>query len=168
MTTVGYGDKAPVTAMGRLLAIVWMFSALILTAVFTAQLAAGLTSHSINQALTAPVDLGRQRVGFLAGAASEDALRALGARPEPYPSVADGLRAVARGEIRVFVHDAPILIWNAAQIDGVVVSGFTFAPQDYAAVLPQNAPMREAFNQALLSVMDTEAWSAIQRRYLGE
>jgi hypothetical protein len=44
MTTTGYGDKAPTTVGGRILAILWMFTALIVTAGFTAQLAASLTA----------------------------------------------------------------------------------------------------------------------------
>ena len=39
MTTVGYGDKAPVTILGRLLGLVWMFAAIIIISSFTAAIA---------------------------------------------------------------------------------------------------------------------------------
>jgi hypothetical protein len=43
MTTVGYGDKAPVTLGGRLIALVWMFAGLIMVSTFTAAVASALT-----------------------------------------------------------------------------------------------------------------------------
>ena len=43
MTTVGYGDKAPKTLGGRLVAIVWMFTGVIIISSFTAAIASSLT-----------------------------------------------------------------------------------------------------------------------------
>ncbi|WP_293108693.1 potassium channel family protein [Moorena sp. SIOASIH] len=39
-TTVGYGDKSPVSFVGRLVAIVWMFTGLFVVAYFTAAITA--------------------------------------------------------------------------------------------------------------------------------
>ena len=167
MTTTGYGDKAPITAAGRGIAILWMLSGLVLTATFTAQLAASLTAHSILSPVTGPADLSRLRVGYVTDAASAEALRAYGVRPRGFPDVASGLNAVARGEIEAFVHDAPILAWEIADVPGAVLLPLRFAPQDYAIVLPQGAPMREAVNRALLDVLASDEWGNIQQRYLG-
>lgn len=168
MTTTGYGDKAPATAGGRIVAILWMFSCLILTAAFTAQLAASLTTHSLVSRVTSPSDLTRMRVGNVEGASSTETMLALGARPSGYPDVAAGLDAVAKGEIDAFVHDEPILAWEIGKISGVVLAPVRFAPQDYAIVLRQDAPMRETVNRALLDVLASDQWISIQRRYLGD
>ena len=168
MTTTGYGDKAPITAAGRGVAILWMLSGLVLTATFTAQLAASLTAHSILSPVTSPADLSRLRVGNVTGAASAEALSVYGVRPRGYPDTASGLQAVARGEIDAFVHDEPILAWEVAEVPGVVLAALRFAPQDYAIVLPQGAPMRETVNRALLDVLASDEWGNIQRRYLGQ
>jgi ABC-type amino acid transport substrate-binding protein len=101
-------------------------------------------------------------------AASAEALLSYGVRPTGYPDVAAGLAAVARGEIDAFVHDEPILAWEIGKVQGVVMAPVSFAPQDYAIVLPPESPMRETVNRALLEVMTSDQWPAIQRRYLGD
>ena len=58
MTTVGYGDKAPVTLGGRLIGLVWMFAGLIMVSTFTAAVASALPADAIvlNEAIrNAPV-----------------------------------------------------------------------------------------------------------------
>ena len=167
MTTTGYGDKAPTTVGGRILAILWMFTALIVTAGFTAQLAASLTTDSIQHQITSPTDLAVMRVGNVANAASGAALQGYGVRPRAYASVSAGLKAVADGEIDAFVHDEPILVWEIGQARGVALAPLRFAPQDYAIVLPPDTPWRETVNRALLEVLASDRWTAIQRRYLG-
>ncbi len=168
MTTVGYGDKAPVTALGRVLAMVWMLAAIMLTALVTAQLAAALTAGRIASRVNTVADLARVRVGYVEGAASLAALQRLGVRPGPYSTVDAGLAAVAAGDLDAFVHDEPILAWRIQRIGGVVIAPLHFAPQDYALVLPQNSLRREEINDSLLDELASDEWIAIQRRYLGE
>ena len=84
MTTTGYGDKTPITVAGRLLGIAWMFSAVILTSLVTAQLSATLTAERIVSRVTTVADLARVRVGNVEASASLEALRALGVRPLSY------------------------------------------------------------------------------------
>lgn len=168
MTTVGYGDKAPITAPGRSVAVIWMFAGLILTATFTAQLTASLTANAIRSPVTSISDLPGLRVGNVEDAASTDILRDMGVRALPYPDVPTGLAALATAEIDAFVHDTPILIWEEGAVSGVAIAPVSFAPQDYAMILPQNSPMREAVNRALLDIMSSDEWTMILRRYLGD
>ncbi len=168
MTTVGYGDKAPVTGPGRMLAVIWMFAGLILTATFTAQLTASLTANAIRSPVTTTSDLPGLRVGNVENAASTDILRNMGVRALPYADLPAGLAALAEGKIDAFVHDTPILIWEAGALSGLTLAPVTFAPQDYAMILPQNSPLREPINRALLDLLSSDEWTAIQRRYLGD
>ena len=168
MTTVGYGDKAPITTRGRLIGTVWMFSALILTALFTAQLSAAPTSERIGSRVTAIDDLSRVRVGSVSGSATLEPLRALGVRPTGFADVAEGFRALSDHRIDAFVHDAPLLIYLAGTVEGVTITPLRFAPQDYAIVLPQGAAFRETLNRTLLDVLDSEDWRVIVQLYLGE
>jgi len=63
MTTVGYGDKAPITVPGRVVSVIWMFAALILTAFLTAQLTTILTAQQAENVVSSIEDLPAARVG---------------------------------------------------------------------------------------------------------
>ncbi len=167
MTTVGYGDKSPVTVAGRLLGILWMFSAVILTSLVTAQLSATLTAERIVSRVTTVADLSKVRVGNVADSASIGPLHALGVRPIGYPDIESGLAALTAGKIDAFVHDEPILVWLRDSVEGVTIAPLRFAPEDYAIVLPEDSPYREAINQALLEVLASDQWPVTLRYYLG-
>lgn len=168
MTTVGYGDKTPVTFPGRILGMAWMFSALILTAVIIAQLSAGLTAASIQGTVSGIGDLAHVRVGSVSAASSEKNLRELGVRPKLYPSVEVGLSALAAGKIDAFVHDQAILNWSSQSVPGIRMTNLQFAPQDYGIVLPSSHPRREVINLSLLSILDSDRWPLIVRQYLSD
>jgi ABC-type amino acid transport substrate-binding protein len=167
MTTVGYGDKAPITFLGRLLGVVWMFYALILSAIIVAQLSAAVTEHRISQRIVNVDQLARMSVGYVRDAASLDDLRAIGVRPTPYADVEAGFEALLAGEIDAFVHDEPILTWEAAKTPGVDMTPIRFAPQNYAIVLPEDSPHRENMNQAILTILGSQQWKGVLRSYLG-
>ena len=65
MTTVGYGDKAPRTGLGRALGVVWMFAAIVLIALLTAQVTSSLTVSSLSGIVRGPADLVHVRVGAI-------------------------------------------------------------------------------------------------------
>lgn len=170
MTTVGYGDKAPITPLGRAVAVVWMFAALILTAVFTAQLTSALTIERFSGPVTNVSDLGRARVGILRNSASREYFVSRRQYARSFETSGDGLQALVDGRIDALVHDAPILSFE-------IQNGFSgqakllddrFERQGYAAVVAQGSPLRESLNQALLDFTASELWPAIQQQYLGD
>ena len=62
MTTVGYGDKAPKTFGGRVVALIWMFVSLIIIASFTASIAASLTANRLAESALSSRAIGELRV----------------------------------------------------------------------------------------------------------
>ncbi|MBB5221492.1 ABC-type amino acid transport substrate-binding protein [Amaricoccus macauensis] len=167
MTTVGYGDKAPITVAGRLLGIVWMLLALGLVSLATAQLSAILTADRLNGGVSTAGDLTRMRVGIVAGGPATAQLKALGTRVETFPTLGDGLRAVTSGEIDAFVADESELAWESAATGGIDLAPVRFAPETYAMALPEGSSLREPINRAILDTLGSAAWFGTLRYYLG-
>jgi len=170
MTTVGYGDRAPKTWSGRLIALVWMFASVITISGFTAAIASTLTVGSLESGVRGPQDLDTVVVGSLASSTGEQYLVARNLTRRSYESVPAALRALQNGEVGAVVHDAPLLRYFATSEFGnrVEVLPGTFEPQQYAIALTANSTLREPATRAVLGVLDSGNWPRILRTYLGE
>ncbi len=169
LTTVGYGDKSPTTIPGRVLAVVWMFSALVIVAGFTASLTSVLTVNSLNSRIQGPQDLPHVRVGALKGSVGAAYLDSRHIGYRSYDTVLNGLRDVESGTIDAMVHDAPIMeYWIGKELSGsVAVLPRTFEKRYYGIALERNSRLRKPLNEALLRVQQSNGWNVIVDKYLG-
>ncbi len=168
MTTVGYGDKAPQTPVGRIIAFVWMFASIIVISAFTGAIASSLTAAQFVTVIRSPEDLRTARVGAVEGAASVAALKSRGVFARPYATVDDGLRAVVNDEIDAFVHDRPLLQWWVSQeyAGELTIPAAQFDMTSYAIALPNDSPLREGVNRAVLSITRDREWSEVLDMYM--
>lgn len=173
MTTVGYGDKAPVTVGGRTIALFWMFLSVVIISGFTGAIASSLTLASFRSPVEGPDDLPRVRVAALAGSATTEVLdlRSVGYRA--FASVEEALDALEDEEIEAVVHDEPILQYLVKQRaeagdEALELVAETFEVESYAFALPQGSPLREPLNRRILERLSGPFWREAQRRYLGE
>ena len=170
MTTVGYGDKAPVTAGGRLIGVIWMFAGVITISGLTATIASSLTVSRLEHAIQGPDDLRSiGRIACVEGSTGEAYLIAEGLPTAPFPTALKALNAVSEGVSQAAVYDQPILRYiTFTELDGVVeVLPATFERQDYAFALPLQSPLRKPINQALLEQLNSEDWQTNKKLYLG-
>lgn len=167
MTTVGYGDKAPITVAGRLLGIVWMILTMGLVALATAQLSAVLTADRLNGRLSSPRDLARLHVGVVAGGPAVLPVESLGARVQAFPTLAEGLTALIHGEVDAFVHDEAELAWQGQVLGGITLAPIRLQPVAFAMALPEGSALREPINRAILDTLGSPAWLGTLRYYLG-
>ncbi len=168
MTTVGYGDKAPITVGGRLVALLWMFASIITISGFTAAIASTLTVSQLQSAIRRPEDLASARVATVPGSTSFGYLRQHHIRSHGYPDVDAALRAVASGAADATVYDEPILRYQIAREsrDALRVLPFTLERQEYAIALPTGSPLAEPINQTLLAIVQSDRWPKILDTYL--
>jgi polar amino acid transport system substrate-binding protein len=168
MTTVGYGDKTPLTRIGRALGVIWMFTALMIVASFIAAFSSVLTVSKLEMTMQGPKDLARARVATVPGSTSEAYLKRNGIATRAFPTVSAGLSAVANGRIDAMVYDAPLLRYFAQTEfpEQVEVLPVTFERQDYGFALPENSELRESINRELLRIVRSSEWSETIERYL--
>ncbi|WP_229660396.1 transporter substrate-binding domain-containing protein [Croceicoccus pelagius] len=170
MTTVGYGDKAPRTPAGKIVALIWMFTALLIISTITGMIASSLTADRLEGAVTGPGDLDGVSVGVVADSAGEEWLARDGIASTGFSEVSGGLQALASGEIDAFVHDDPLLRYSVGReglADLRVLPG-SFGRQDYGIALPEDSPLREDVNIALLSHIESDRWLAHITQQLGQ
>ena len=171
LTTVGYGDKAPQTLIGRVLALIWMFTGLIFISSFIAAMTTTLTMSQLTSAIRGPQDLAGPGVwvATISGSTSEAYLRQHRIALKHYPTPLAGLRGVLAGEVDAIVYDAPLLRYLAtAEIQGKVeVLPTAFERQAYGIALPTGSHLRESINRVLLDKTRQPEWDDTLYRYLG-
>ena len=169
MTTVGYGDKAPITFWGRMIALVWMFTAIIIISSFTAAIATSLTVGQLENTVTGVEDLKRVRVSTVKNSVSEHFLANRGISHEISDTIEDAVNKLAAGKYDAVVYDKPILQYTLNQTSPkkTRILPNTFQRQDYAIALPEGSELREKINQTLLEVISESDWQFILKRNLG-
>ena len=168
MTTVGYGDKAPKTMGGRIVALIWMIFSVVFIASFTASITTQLTISELRGKVRGFNDLYRARVGCVAGSEGLNFLIKKGVAVIPFKNTQEGLQAVDSKKVDAFVHDEKILKYLAkSEFPGrVQVVGGTFDEYFVSIALQRGSPLRKPLNRVLLKFMETESWTELLNRYL--
>jgi ABC-type amino acid transport substrate-binding protein len=169
MTTVGYGDKAPVTLAGRIIGLVWMFAGIILISSFTAAIASSLTVGELDRSIRGVDDLHGKRVLTLDGSTSAAYLDDKLIRYRAASGLREALADLAAGRVEAVVYDAPILQYlvNENPDSGIRVLPTVFVRQDYGIALPPGSPLREQMNRRILRIIQSPEWGRFLRTYLG-
>lgn len=150
-TTVGYGDKAPVGVVGRLVAIVWMFGGLFVVAYFTA----ALTNNNLGMAINNLNDLRGRPVGVVANTTAAEFAARRAVDLIPFETPEGSYLGLKRERVDAIIGDAPVMLYKASQESWVRVTGPLLDPQPYAIALPPNSPLREPINRTLLKLIES-------------
>lgn len=170
MTTVGYGDKAPKTVGGRIVALVWMFTSIIIISSFTAAITSALTVGQLQLKIRGSDDLPKVTVATTRGSTSETYLLSRKLAYQTYNNPLEGLRAVALGQVEALVYDAPILHYLvSSEFEGTLrVLPQTFERQYYAIGLVEGSELREPVNRVLIEKINSPQWQDVLYKYLGK
>lgn len=168
MTTVGYGDKSPRTLGGRIVAVVWMFTSIIMLSSFTAAITSSLTISEIGGPVAEFSDLRRVRVGTVEGSSSVIFLEEQDITAVSFSGTRVGLQALADGEIDAFVEDAPIIKYLISKHFHRILRVLppTFDQQYYGIALTSGSDLREKLNISLLRYIQTDDWHSLLKRHL--
>ena len=170
MTTVGYGDRVPVSLAGRVVTGIWMLVSLVIASSLTAFLATALTlSQMSGPAIRAAEDLRGARVGVVRGTTSEAFASQFGSRSVPFPDLAGAVDALGRGETDAVVFDRPILAYLLKQNTELRfrLSDASYQPQNYGFALQPDAPLTDSIGLAILELQGEGELRRIEEAWLG-
>ena len=171
LTTVGYGDKAPITRIGRSLTSVWMVTSLIAVSSLTASLASAFTlflSGDTNDSFTDPAQLSGQRVAVLEGTSGEEQALDKNMRIVPAQSLGEAIDKVLTNQAEVVIFDRPAIRYHLKNNPELAVqlAPFTLAEQTYGFAFRTGDPLRTPLNLSILKLRRSGAVEAISKRLL--
>ena len=161
MTTVGYGDKATKTPLGRILAMVWMFGAIIMISSLTASITSAITVKSLDSRIDHVSDLKKMKVGTLEGSSSEKYLIHNSVKITTYNFPEEALQAVADKKIDAFVYDKPILQYYIHQGDHqneLQILPKSLSTDYYSFSFPKNSKLESKINPLLVEAINSAEW----------
>ncbi len=171
MTTVGYGDKAPVTTGGRIVALIWMFAALIIVSSFTAAIASALTVNQLDSKIKTQNDLYNVRVGTVLNSSSQSFLEEKKIAFRTFETAEDAVDALSKNSLDAVVYDTPILRYliNSKGHTGLLkVLPRNLELQYYGFGLPPGSLLRKEINKNILTIISQKSWQDILYKYMGE
>jgi len=168
MTTVGYGDKTPISPLGRGIALFWMFLSIIIISSLTASITTALTMERISTSIDNFQDLVEIRTATLEGSSTETYFWKKGAKTIGLKDIDEGMNKLVNDEIDAFVYDEPILRYVIQQknLDKTVrIVEHQFNSQYYSFALPNNHYLLDLINPLLIKELEGIRWKGILNNY---
>lgn len=160
-------DEMPRSALGRVVAIFWMFTGIAFVAYFTAIITASMTVQQLQGDIAGPNDLAGKRIATVAGSTSQKYLIERGLRVREFAQFSEAAKAVEGGRVRAVVFDAPVLLFYAANggKNKVSVVGPVFRKESYGIAFPPGSPWRRRVNYALLQLKESGKYDEIYEKW---
>ncbi|NER04314.1 MAG: transporter substrate-binding domain-containing protein, partial [Okeania sp. SIO3C4] len=150
LTTVGYGDRAPITKTGRIIAGIWMMITMVTVSSLTAGIATTLTLSVSDQTVlqfTAPEDITNSRIAVVRGSTGEKLAQRYGARISQTSTLVEAINLVKLNEVDGVVFDTPALKYylHTHPNENLKLSPVSFASESYGFMISPDSSFLEDF-----------------------
>ena len=173
LTTVGYGDRAPVTRAGRLILGIWMLISLLTLSTITAGLASAFTVSlselAASEKFTSPADLKGAKIAVVSGTTSVGWGEYYQGQLVEVETLKQAIELVASGQTEGAIFDRPALKYYLSQYPQLRLrlASFSLGTETYGFVVSENNDFLERnINLGLLEMYEKKRIQEIAEKWL--
>lgn len=171
MSTTGYGDKAPVTLMGRIIAGTWMVVSIISATSMIAGIASVLTFSNFQSVDIKNIEqLNGKKVATISGSPAVNFLKEYNIRIKPAENLDDAMKMLKNKQVDAIVYDRPQLMYyiNNHKEDDLEIAKAEYYQQGYGFAFPKESNLIYNVNRTLLELAEAQEISKITVEFLGK
>lgn len=171
LTTVGYGDRAPVTRLGRLIAGTWMVLALVTVSSLTAGLASAITialSGDSTERFSSTSNLEQARLATVRGSSSVQVVQNYSKRVQQVPNLAAAVELLSTDKADAVVFDRPAMEYYLSQNPelNLKLTDLSLGTELYGFVLPIDSSLTKQLNIELRLMSENGSLQDIAERWI--
>ena len=166
MTTVGYGDVAAKTKLGKVLSFILMWLSLGIVGLMYGNITTALTVAQLETEINIS-DLNKMKVGTVNGTTSSKFLVNNDVKYVNFNTPEEALDAINNNELDAFVFDKPILEYYLGmdKYSDIMMVNKDYMEQTYGFVLPLNSGLIDDLNVSILKTIRGREWDVIKNKY---
>lgn len=169
MTTTGYGDKAPITLLGRIITGAWMVISIIFATSMVAGIASILTLSSLDSTTISTIEqLSGRKAATISGSTSEDFLNKHKVTTIGTDNLNEAIERLESKEVEAVVFDRPQLLYYLKNnnAEKFYISKAEYSKQGYGFAFPTTTELIFSVNRTLLELAENEQTGRIINYYI--
>lgn len=169
MSTTGYGDKAPITLMGRIIAGSWMIISIIFATSMVAGIASTLTLSTLGSSPISSLEqLSGRKVATVADSPSEEFLLDHKIKSSGVKDLEKAMEELENESIDAVVYDRPQLLYYIKENNNkeLYLSQGEYYKQGYGFAFPDDSQLIPQVNRTLLELAENQRVEEIIHRYI--
>lgn len=171
MSTTGYGDMAPITLRGRIIAGVWMVVTIIFATSMVAGIASTLTLSGLGSSTVSNIEeLSGKKTATITGSPAVSFIKEHKSKPVMVESLQEAIKLLHDKKVDAVIYDRPQLLYfqkNGPE-DEIFIAKAEYYKQGYGVAFPLDSEMVNEVNLGLLELAEKQRVIEIVDKYLGK
>ena len=169
MSTTGYGDKAPITLLGRIAAGSWMIISIIFATTMIAGISSNLTLSNIESSTISTIEqLSDKQTATLIGSSSAEVLKSSKTTLVLVKSLEEAIEKLENKEVEAVVYDRPQLLYYFKDKNkkNLYISKAAYFKQGYGFAFSIHSPLTLEVDRALIELAENQEVESIIHQYI--
>ncbi|WP_026718668.1 transporter substrate-binding domain-containing protein [Flavobacterium antarcticum] len=171
MSTTGYGDIAPVTLMGRIVAGTWMVVSILFATTMVAGIASSLTLSGLGKnTISSAEEFKNKKIAVLNNSPSVDFVKEYDGKVVPVDNIDEAYKLLKGNSVQGVVYDRPQLEYFLKENEDkeLTISVADYLKQGYGFAFPLHSDRVSGFNISLLKLKEDGVLRDITVNWLGK